>query len=46
MEPDTLILNFIWKNKYQPIIFLKGKKKKKHEKVLVFPFSKDNSTQH
>lgn len=27
MELDVLILNFIWKNKYQPIIFFKVKKK-------------------
>lgn len=43
MELDTLILNFIWKNKYQPAVFLKEKKKKK---VLALQFFKDNSTQH
>lgn len=42
IEPDMLILNFFWKNKHQPIIFSKGKKKK----VLVLLVSKDNSTPH
>lgn len=33
MELDMLILNFIWKSKYQPVVFSKEKKK-----VLTYSF--------
>lgn len=41
MELDMLILNFIWKSKYQPVVFSKEKKKGTY-----LQFSKHNSTEH
>ena len=41
MELDTLILNFIWKNKYQPAVFLKEKKKRRY-----LPYSFLRTTAH
>lgn len=35
MELDMLILNFIWKSKYQPVVFFTEKKK-----VLTYSFLK------
>lgn len=43
MELDMMISNFIKKNEYQPIVFLK---ETTHHKVLLLQFSKDNGTQH
>ena len=41
MELDTLILNFIWKNKYQPAVFLQEKKKRRY-----LPYSFLRTTAH